>query len=72
MVNLYHDVSLPEEFESEEFLQNAHRCVMPGGLFVFNKVAATRNLFVQFQALKKKIDERFGNVRIIKALGINR
>jgi spermidine synthase len=71
-VDLYHDVSVPDEFESDEFLQQLHRLVMPGGLVVFNKVAATKKLYAQFTALEKKFDDVFGNVEVIKALGINR
>lgn len=71
-IDLYHDVSVPEQFESAEFLEMVRDATMRGGLVLFNKVAATRKLFMEFNALEKKLDEIFGNVRVIKALGINR
>lgn len=71
-IDLYHDVSVPEQFESEAFLKLVRDATMRGGVVLFNKVAATRKLFVEFNALEKKLDEIFGNVRVIKALGINR
>ena len=71
-VDLYHDVSVPEEFERDEFIRLLHNATMPGGLVLFNKVAATRKLYMQFTALEQKLKNTFGNVNVIKALGINR
>jgi len=71
-IDLYQDVSVPAEFESDEFLQHVFRCTMTGGLVLFNKVAATRKLYAEFLQLEKKLEAIFGNVRSIKALGINR
>lgn len=71
-IDLYHDVSVPEQFESDEFLHHVSRCTMQGGLVFFNKVAATRKLYSEFLKLEAKLENIFGNVRSLKALGINR
>lgn len=72
VVDVYHDVEVPDAAESNKFIDHLYRCTMPGGLLVFNKVAGTRKLYVQFVELKKKIEHRFASLKVIKALGINR
>jgi len=71
-VDLYHDVSVPEEFESDEFINYLFNLTMPGGVLLFNKVAATRKLYLEFTTLEKKLTNAFGNMNVIKALGISR
>jgi spermidine synthase len=72
VVDLYQDISVPAQFEENIFLKNVERCLMQGGLLVFNKVAATRTLYAQYKELLSKIENLFGRVQSIKALGINR
>jgi spermidine synthase len=72
IVDVYSDISVPEKFETLEFVTLLHDHLTKNGLMLFNKVAATQKLYKQYRLLKEKVQGVFAYMVSVRAMGFNR
>jgi spermidine synthase len=72
VIDIYQDITVPEKFETNKFIELVHNHLSDKGLMVFNKVAATQKLFNEYLLLRNNCASVFKSIESFKALGINR
>ncbi len=72
VVDIYLDITVPDKFEKKAFMQLVHDHLNPGGMMIFNKVAATQKLFWEFNSIRQTAEEIFSSVQSFRVMGFNR
>ena len=65
IIDVYVDIKVPEEVETDKFLTRVNSALNPGGLVVFNKSIHTKTIQEQIPELKKLYEKIFGNLQIM-------
>lgn len=65
IIDVYHDIDVPEEIESEKFLTDVLKILRTGGLVIFNKYIYSRSTSEQLIKIKKTYEKIFNNLEII-------
>jgi len=68
VIDVYLDLDVPEEAESEEFLINVRNSLRPGGMVVFNKYINSRKSRESASLLMERYTKVFGNLKIINIM----
>ncbi len=72
VIDVYLDIDVPEEVESETFLLNVRDSLRPGGIVMFNKYVYSGSTAGQVQSLKELYKIIFGNLSVLKVLTTGR
>jgi spermidine synthase len=65
LIDVYLDIRVPEELETEQFLVNVRNALKVGGMVVFNKFIYTKTIRDQLPSLKELYEKIFKNLRIM-------
>ena len=66
VVDVYVDFEVPEQCESQEFVDELYRCLSPGGIILFNKLVYNHEAGVQAGVLEQKFSNLRGAMSVIK------
>lgn len=72
VVDIYQDTDVPAVYQEESFIRMLRERLRPNGHLMYNKVAHTKKYYEEFLLIHSLINKYFKEVRIIKALGMNR
>jgi spermidine synthase len=65
IIDVYIDINVPEEVETEQFLVRIKNTLKPGGLVVFNKSIHTKTIQARIPLLRVLYERTFGNLQIM-------
>jgi spermidine synthase len=68
MIDVYIDMKVPEEIETERFLLNIKGILRPGGMVVFNKAIYTKAIRDQVLSLKELYEKVFKNLEVVTVM----
>lgn len=68
VIDVYRDIDVPAEIETEDFLIEIRNALRPGGIVVFNKLIYSKKTSDQVIILKNLYQKLFGEVRILKIM----
>ncbi|MHC1775098.1 MAG: spermidine synthase [Lentimicrobium sp.] len=63
VVDIYLDDVVPVEFQQKQFLEEARRCLLPGGKLVFNKLFSGREGHAELRSIERLFAELFPESR---------
>lgn len=65
LIDVYLDIKVPEELETEQFLVNVKKALNVGGMVVFNKFIYRKTISDQLPSLTELYEKIFKNLRIM-------
>lgn len=65
IIDVYHDIKVPEELETKQFLVCVKNALNTGGLVIFNKFICTKTSRDQIPSLKELYEKTFKNLKIM-------
>jgi spermidine synthase len=68
VIDVYLDKDVPEEIETEQFLQLVINALNAGGLVIFNKFINSKTSRNQLAGLRELYEKTFGNVQILTVM----
>jgi len=68
IIDVFLDMIVPPELETEDFLVRVRNCMKPGGIVIFNKVIYTKAISDQIPLLSKLYKKIFGNLDILTVM----
>ena len=68
IIDVYQDMIVPDEIETEQFLLNVRNCLKEGAVVIFNKFVNSKASREKIRQIEKMYKDVFGNVKIITSM----
>jgi spermidine synthase len=68
IIDVYIDMKVPEEIETEHFLFRIKNILGPGGIVIFNKAIYTKTIRDQIRSLKALYEKVFENLEVVTVM----
>lgn len=68
VIDVYIDMIVPGELETEQFLEHVRNALNPGGTVIFNKATYSKSICDQIPALKNLYLKVFGNLEVMTVM----
>ncbi len=72
IIDVYIDLNVPGEVETEEFLSHVRDALNPGGMVIFNKFINSKESRDQLPVLEERYKKIFGNLRVMTVMTTGR
>jgi spermidine synthase len=68
VIDVYVDMIVPPEMESEDFIYDVWKALRPGGIVIFNKAIYSKSISEQLPGIRDIYKKTFGNIQIITVM----